>query len=124
MLNFKKSRQINSINQIINYEIISQLDEEVNKPIYSIKVTAVDMQEPSTIIESQSSFNISYSLNQVRQLLVLFYNNTVLPSELLYIIDDYISTNIDFVFEEDSNDETLHTSKSECAVDSNLKKVI
>ncbi len=103
MLSIKKSRQIDSINQVINYSVISSLDDLSQNPVYKIKVDLVDILEPSIVYSSETSPTLTDSLKQIQELLIFLYNNTVMPAHLDNIIDEYITDNDNFIFSEEEN---------------------
>ncbi len=103
MLSFKKERLINSDKQIVSYKIISSLDSSTNNEIYSVNISIQDNEPNGAMHENESSFNLSYSLEQMQDLLLVLYSNAVMPSELHYVIDDYISDNPNFIYGDSSN---------------------
>ncbi len=97
---FKKTRKIEGIDCVIDYYVVSKIDKLTNERIYGISIEMFDSNN-DTLLEEDSIPNLTCSLKQIRELLLVLYNNTVTPCELVYIVDDYMSTNDNFNFDVD-----------------------
>ncbi len=98
-LTYKKSREIKSLGRVIEYSITSTLDS-TNQIVYGISIKMFNINNYS-LVEEEHIKNLTHSLRQIRELITILYNNTVTPCETIYVIDDYISSNDNFKFDED-----------------------
>lgn len=95
---YAKTLAIPSLNKIIDYKITEKKDETEN--IYGIELEMYEFEDDKKIVlELETISNLSYSQEQIRELLVMLYSNCVTPRELVYIVDDYITLNPNFVFD-------------------------
>ncbi len=100
---YVKRRELKSINSTVKYETIFTITNE--KIYYGIKASLLKYENDlEIVIESDEVQNITYSFKQICALLNTLYNNTVTPCELVYILDDIISTSDEFLFEEQEID--------------------
>ncbi len=119
MLQNVKSRVLNGANQTINYGIVAKLDTAGTK-VYSINIQLIHNKDNGKSNETNTTAPLTASLRQAQQLLVYLYNNTVMPVHLDNVVDNYISDNPNFVFEEEPckhfvtamNLQTMHESFS------------
>ncbi len=96
---YSKSRSINSLDWIVTYEIISSIEDD--REIFGLRLEMTKNDNGDKIlIENETIKNLTYSQRQIRELFSVLYNNSVTPRELVYIVDDYITLNPDFIFDE------------------------
>jgi len=90
LLGMKGIRDCN--NQKIRLEYYMSESEKnsiYDEPVYGIKIVKYNREERKK--EKEESFGISKDRNEVEKLIVKFWDNDVMPSTLLCLVDDYIT---------------------------------
>lgn len=99
-ISYTLTNTLKSTKSIIDYNVTYREDEIESKKIYGICLEMYSIINNEKILTTKESIpSLSYSLKQVHELLIVLYNNLVTPCQLIYIVDDYISSNPDFVFD-------------------------
>ncbi len=105
-LNYELIKNLEKVGYL-KYNIISKGDNITNQIVYGIAIKRFNANT-NDLIEYEYVSNLTYSLKQTKELIQILYNNTVTPCELVYVIDDYISSNNNFIFEEDNGSKFIN----------------